>query len=38
MPKALIVGASHGLADIVEQVRGRPGSRFLDHTGAEIAW
>lgn len=27
-----------GLADLVEQARGRGGHRFLDYTGAEIAW
>lgn len=27
-----------GLADVIEARRGRPGSAFLDYSGAELAW
>lgn len=28
----------HGLADVILAQRGLPGSRFLDYSGAELAW
>lgn len=28
----------HGLADVIEGQRGKTGSVFLDHSGAELAW
>ena len=27
-----------GLADVIEAREGRPGSAFLDYSGAELAW
>ena len=35
----LVVPTSvHGLADVIVAARGKPGSRFLDYSGAELPW
>ena len=33
-----VAASVRGLADVLEARRGTPGSVFLDHAGAELAW